>query len=238
MTRETNTARQKPVRREGVGWDAVVQALPHPVVQCDNRGQILNSNAAWRKLAYRERSLLKLVTRADVASGAQFRRVLTGKEHGSSCELRLGKTWYRLEVQRVDAERVSAFFTDITDLKAQVDEAAYRAATDTLTGLPNRRHFFEVVGNTLPELHKRGETAVLFMIDLNKFKWVNDTYGHDVGDKLLVLTAHRLQRALRPEDTLVRWGVTSSSPSYPTCCPRRSRPSSGATRPACPSRLA
>lgn len=183
-----------------------MQMLPHPVVQCNNKGQILSGNAAWHKLTYRGRNLLKVVTQADVSTGVQLRRVLTGGANDSSCELKLGKSWYRLEVQRVSPECFSALFTDITDLKTQLLEAAHRAETDTLTGLPNRRRFFDVVETTVPTLHRRGKTAALFMIDLDKFKWVNDTYGHDVGDKLLVLVAKRLRRALRPKDTLVRWG--------------------------------
>ncbi len=85
-------------------------------------------------------------------------------------------------------------------------ELEFAALYDPLTGLPNRRLFFDrlAVGRASAERH-RCAMAVMF-VDLDRFKVVNDTYGHDAGDELLVQTAQRLQAALRGVDTIARMG--------------------------------
>ncbi|MEO5839418.1 MAG: bifunctional diguanylate cyclase/phosphodiesterase [Acidimicrobiales bacterium] len=77
---------------------------------------------------------------------------------------------------------------------------------DSLTGLPNRRFLGESFARMLAEQRRGpGRVAVLFM-DLAGFKAVNDTYGHDVGDRLMQAVADRLQTAVKPEDAVVRYG--------------------------------
>jgi diguanylate cyclase (GGDEF)-like protein len=77
---------------------------------------------------------------------------------------------------------------------------------DSLTGLPNRRFLGESFARMLVEQRKGpGRVAVLF-IDLAGFKTVNDTYGHDVGDRLMQAVADRLQTAVKPDDAVVRYG--------------------------------
>ena len=77
---------------------------------------------------------------------------------------------------------------------------------DSLTGLPNRRFLGESFARMLAEQRRGpGRVAVLFM-DLAGFKAVNDTYGHEVGDRLMQAVADRLQTAVKPEDAVVRYG--------------------------------
>ena len=77
---------------------------------------------------------------------------------------------------------------------------------DSLTGLPNRRFLGESFARMLVEQRKGpGRVAVLF-IDLAGFKMVNDTYGHEVGDRLMQAVADRLQTAVKPDDAVVRYG--------------------------------
>ncbi|MEO8697886.1 MAG: EAL domain-containing protein [Acidimicrobiales bacterium] len=77
---------------------------------------------------------------------------------------------------------------------------------DSLTGLPNRRFLGESFARMLSEQRRGpGRVAVLFM-DLAGFKAVNDTYGHEVGDRLMQAVADRLQTAVKPEDAVVRYG--------------------------------
>jgi len=77
---------------------------------------------------------------------------------------------------------------------------------DSLTGLPNRRFLGESFSRMLAEQRRGpGRVAVLFM-DLAGFKAVNDTYGHEVGDRLMQAVADRLQTAVKPEDAVVRYG--------------------------------
>ena len=67
---------------------------------------------------------------------------------------------------------------------------------DSLTGLPNRRYFFERLREEVARSAERGEFFVLGFLDLNDFKRINDTYGHRTGDHVLVRTAERLRRCL------------------------------------------
>ena len=97
-------------------------------------------------------------------------------------------------------------FTDITERKALEERLEYQAFHDPLTDLPNRQLFVNRLGHALRRTSRqRNRVAVLFM-DLDGFKVVNDSLGHEVGDRLLVAVAERLQGCLRPEDTLARFG--------------------------------
>jgi len=80
------------------------------------------------------------------------------------------------------------------------------AFTDSLTGLPNRALFYDRLEQAT-YLTKRGDTEfILFMLDLDRFKYVNDTLGHHIGDKLLQEIAKRLQTTMRKSDTIARLG--------------------------------
>ena len=95
---------------------------------------------------------------------------------------------------------------DITERK-QAEAEAWRLATeDTLTGLPNRMHFQARFEEALAEARLAGTTVSLLMIDLDDFKAVNDTLGHDAGDALLAEIARRLRRLARDCDTVARVG--------------------------------
>jgi diguanylate cyclase (GGDEF)-like protein len=95
---------------------------------------------------------------------------------------------------------------DITERKALQEQLEYQALHDALTGLPNRALFMDRLQHALVRTRRRkGEIAVLFM-DLDNFKVINDSLGHEAGDKLLVAVAERLRARLRPEDTAARLG--------------------------------
>ncbi|MDE2454385.1 MAG: GGDEF domain-containing protein [Burkholderiales bacterium] len=83
-------------------------------------------------------------------------------------------------------------------------ELSQQSRRDTLTGLFNRRHFEEWAAASWPAL--RGQAALIAIIDVDRFKRINDRFGHAVGDEVLVALARRLGAALRPEDLLLRWG--------------------------------
>ncbi len=96
---------------------------------------------------------------------------------------------------------------DVTERKALEERLEHQALHDSLTGLPNRRLFVDRLEQALKRIRRRKgrKVAVLFM-DLDGFKVVNDSLGHDTGDRLLVEVAKRLKGCLRPEDTLARFG--------------------------------
>jgi diguanylate cyclase (GGDEF)-like protein/PAS domain S-box-containing protein len=97
--------------------------------------------------------------------------------------------------------------TDITERKALEEQLVHDAFHDSLTGLPNRALFLDRLGQAVRLSARRQDRvfAVLFL-DLDRFKTVNDGLGHLVGDRLLVEVARRLERAVRPGDTVARFG--------------------------------
>lgn len=92
------------------------------------------------------------------------------------------------------------------ELRLQQRDLAAQVVTCPVTGLPNRRALLQAIDQALAECQQtRGHLAVIFC-DLNRFKQVNDTYGHRVGDQLLIELACRMQAALRPDDLVARIG--------------------------------
>ncbi len=96
---------------------------------------------------------------------------------------------------------------DLTERKALEERLEHRAFHDYLTDLPNRQLFVDRLRKALDRTRRKRDrkVAVLFM-DLDEFKIINDSLGHDAGDALLTLVAQRLKRCLRPEDSLARFG--------------------------------
>jgi diguanylate cyclase (GGDEF)-like protein/PAS domain S-box-containing protein len=93
---------------------------------------------------------------------------------------------------------------DITERKALEEKLSYQAFHDALTGLPNRSLLQVRLEQALASRH-RGELALLF-VDLDNFKDVNDTLGHEAGDEMLVRVGERLQACLSLQDTVARFG--------------------------------
>jgi diguanylate cyclase len=90
--------------------------------------------------------------------------------------------------------------------RARAAEFAARAERDPLTGLGNRRHFDRRCAELLPVLQSDGEALALVLIDLDHFKKVNDTHGHDIGDEVLVTLAALLRENTRARDVVARYG--------------------------------
>lgn len=95
---------------------------------------------------------------------------------------------------------------DLTERRKIEERMRYMAQHDTLTGLPNRTLFADRLQKALQYAVRHQKALALMLLDLNKFKPVNDTHGHAVGDLLLQQVAERLQHAIRSSDTVARIG--------------------------------
>ena len=100
---------------------------------------------------------------------------------------------------------ITATFVDITDSKAKERHMETIATSDPLTHVLNRRGFERDATRRLSSSSDDATGALLF-IDLNDFKRINDKYGHDVGDQILMIAAERLRSSLRPSDIIGRPG--------------------------------
>jgi len=103
-------------------------------------------------------------------------------------------------------ESLSGIVRDVSERKVFEARLEHQATHDPLTGLPNRTLLLDRVEVALGRAHRNRRTAALLFLDLDHFKVVNDSLGHGLGDRLLVAVAERLSSAVRPGDTVARFG--------------------------------
>ena len=104
-------------------------------------------------------------------------------------------------------------------LQAIIDGLCELSLKDPLTGLANRRHFRAVVDRSIDIVARSGEPALMLMLDIDHFKKVNDTYGHQAGDRVLQAIAKALESCVRPMDTVARLGGEEFAVMLPSCHP-------------------
>ncbi|MDQ3660465.1 MAG: EAL domain-containing protein, partial [Actinomycetota bacterium] len=187
-------------------------------------GRIEQANPAFCSLLGRsEEELLTTTTERithenDVAAeGPHIERILSGVVTSYQVEKRLlhssGKSiWVQLVVSVVtDASghllHLIHQVADITSRKRAEEQLIHQAMHDSLTGLPNRTLLLDRLGQALARSQRwsSGCLAIMF-VDFDRFKIINDSLGHQAGDRALVAIAHRLEGLLRPSDTVARFG--------------------------------
>lgn len=106
----------------------------------------------------------------------------------------------------IDAQLLERSIRYSVERKRMERRLVHQATHDGLTGLANRRLFLDRLGMALARMSRQSSCIAVMFIDLDRFKVVNDELGHDAGDKLLVAVSKRLSTALRPYDTVARFG--------------------------------
>ena len=211
---------EEQIRFQARLLDAVGQAI----IATDPQGRIVYWNRAaqelygWSKEEVMGRPIVEVTPSEEMMEHAE--EIMS--------ELRAGRSWSgEFVVQCKDGSTFPAMVTDtpvydeqgnlvgiigvstdISERKALEAELERRASHDLLTGLPNRRALVDRIGQALLRMRRGKEgrkVGVLFM-DLDRFKTINDSLGHQAGDGLLVAVAERLRNRLRPEDVLARFG--------------------------------
>ena len=207
---------------------AVLDSLPDATAVVDETGRIVWVNHAWRMFAMDngghpettgvEVDYLAVCSRA-AAAGCQdavkvadgLRAVLAGETVQSEleypCPSPAAGRWFLLRMNRLAGPVPGAVVShvNITRRKAAEELVAHQAAHDPLTGLANRRLFAKRLEAALAGRGGGPALGVLFL-DLDGFKLVNDTYGHNAGDEVLLTAAHRLGTVAEPQDIVARLG--------------------------------
>jgi diguanylate cyclase (GGDEF)-like protein/PAS domain S-box-containing protein len=108
----------------------------------------------------------------------------------------------------IDGKREGAVvaFRDVSQRRLLEEELRWQASHDALTKLHNRAHFEQQLQQEVARLRRSDQTSLLLFVDVDRFKYINDTLGHAAGDQLLVEASHRLRNRLRVNDTLARMG--------------------------------
>ncbi len=193
----------------------LLRASPLPIISCDLGGLVTSWNpAAERLLGWSAAEVL--------GQPLPSTRPTMQHEFGGLCDLvsvasmdiqgkKKDGSWVDLSCTSapiLDDQGqiigVMVVYVDITERKQLERALIHHALHDPLTGLPNRTLLLERVEQALRRSRRTSESVAFLLMDLDHFKEVNDTHGHQVGDQLLQEIAHRLHRLMRTSDTAAR----------------------------------
>jgi diguanylate cyclase (GGDEF)-like protein len=220
---------------------AVLDALPDATAVLDRTGTIVAVNRAWRLFALDNGgrpdstgvgvNYLDVCDRAAAGGCADAAEVLNGlqavlagetveRDRDYPCPSSTSDRWFTLRMTPIlgPTGGAVASHVNISRRKRSEEILAHQASHDPLTGLANRVLLVERLTAALldrPGRHPVADVGLLY-VDLDDFKPVNDTYGHDAGDEVLLTTAQTLTRLVRPQDTVARLG----GDEFAVCAPR------------------
>jgi diguanylate cyclase (GGDEF)-like protein/PAS domain S-box-containing protein len=147
-----------------------------------------------------ERQSFVASLQADMAQKDPPQRVFTFIHPSGS------RRWCRMKVSAMPGGRVVINAQDLTEIKQSEERVRHMALHDHLTGLPNRQLFADRLDQAMRRARRLGLHVGVLYIDLDRFKHLNDTYGHAHGDRVLVETGLRLRACVRESDTVSRLG--------------------------------
>jgi diguanylate cyclase (GGDEF)-like protein/PAS domain S-box-containing protein len=191
--------------------------------ETDLQGRILLTNPALRRMtAFTEDELLNkaiddLIDPQDMSRIRQdIRTSIANKEPirrmgGKLCTKRDQTGYFDATVNLITDSQGNplgyrSIIRDVTKLKQNEERLVYLAYHDPLTGLYNRKAFMERLEEEIAYATRYKQERALLFVDLDKFKEVNDTFGHDTGDRLLAMVAERMRSELRETDVVARMG--------------------------------
>lgn len=201
--------------------DAALNNMAQGLSMFDRDKRLVVANKQYAALYHLDPALLKPGTpAADILSARAAIRACpathdyvnermtamsTGEDYSIIDHLQDGRV-VAITHQRMDDGGWVSVHQDITAQKRAEAELAHMARYDALTGLANRALFLEKTNDALARMRRFGEGFSILMLDLDRFKAVNDSLGHVVGDSLLVAVAERLRRIVRDVDSVARLG--------------------------------
>jgi diguanylate cyclase (GGDEF)-like protein/PAS domain S-box-containing protein len=206
-------------------YRTVVSALAEGVVLVDRERRVLASNPAAEAILRLGRE--QLMTGAawpfvgddgeplafdatpiadTLATGREHANVVLALRHADGSRAWIAVTTRALGEPGAPPTSVVASFADITERRMFLQQLEHAAFHDALTGLPNRKLFMERLDHALELARRRSERVAVAFVDLDQFKAINDSFGHETGDRLLAEIGRRLASALRGSDLVARLG--------------------------------
>lgn len=196
----------------------IIASLPAGLIVVNETFKVQSVNRSFREMFRLNkgedvsgRELEDLLPLPDLRQQAQA--VLASGTALRGTDAALGEKWLRLTITGIrlaeeeeEEEDLLIVVEDITELKAQAVHIEQLAFYDPLTGLPNRSLLRDRVQQVLTHGTRRNNHGAILFIDLDNFKALNDTKGHNIGDLLLIEVAKRLQDCVRSSDTVARMG--------------------------------
>ncbi len=213
-------AAEQAVRDSEQRYHVVMEAAGDAIILAESDGRIIEANRrALDQLGYSREELLRMPASSLFPKNQQsetlaryVKILVTGKTVDSNVTiLRKDQRTFPADAveSRVDLQGrhlILSIFRDVSERKAAEERIHYLAFHDALTGLPNRTLLIDRIEQAIREAQRRDSLVGILFLDLDNFKNVNDTLGHDFGDELLQSAAMRIRGTLRTEDTLARLG--------------------------------
>ncbi len=181
--------------------------LPSPVIELNPAGGVTYLNPAAERL-FPELSAMGRSHPLLHGSGELIAALWQGRQPGEAVhEAKVGEATYELHISYVrEVDLIRIYVLDITQRKRAEAEIHLLATTDSLTGIANRREFSAILAREVDRAKRYGTPMSLAMYDLDYFKRVNDTFGHDVGDYVLQTVTRLVKENIRANDVVARWG--------------------------------
>ncbi len=182
--------------------------LPSPAIELAPSGDVTYLNPAAEKLFPDLKAMGSAHPLLQNGSGEVIAMLWLDKQPGEHVrEAKVGQATYELHISYVqEVGLIRIYVLDITQRKQSEEEIYHLATTDSLTGIANRRQFSRILLGEMDRARRYGTPMSLVMYDIDHFKRVNDTYGHDVGDHVLQTLTSLVKEHIRVNDVVARWG--------------------------------
>ena len=194
----------------------ILSKTRNAIIVTDTSGKVVDFNKFAEKIiGFKKEDILGRIIYDLEVTGPLFKNVLNNQIYYESLEVKFSNSNNEeyiclADVQPIHDEKlnmIGAFgqFRDITERYLAEERYNYLAYHDELTGLPNRRYFQEILNNYIDNYTSTSEDMSLIFLDLDKFKMVNDTFGHSKGDLFLKEVASILKKCLNKKDYVFRF---------------------------------
>ena len=199
--------------------DDIINSLPGIFYMLDEQGRIVRVNRHFLDVTGYAKDELDRITALYLFKGEDKKLIAQKTQE----VFEKGDSWVEAELIIKSGQKIPYYFTghrtsidgrsyligigtDISERRSLEQELARQAKTDSLTGLSNRRHFLELADKELARARRYDKLLSVLMFDLDKFKTINDTYGHKTGDSVLRMVGEVCRRTLREVDIVGRLG--------------------------------